>query len=419
MSDQNTASSPFEAIRQTTEDDTEYWSARDLAEVLGYAKWANFVPTIKGAQTACEGSGYAVSDHFLEVRKMVSLGSGAQRGVQDFHLSRYACYLVVQNADPGKPIVALGQTYFAVRTRENDYNDGSDEQGILPFDDGSAGRVIRKEWHEGRWFFSVIDVIAVLTDSPEPRTYWAVLKKRLADEGAGQLLTNCKQLKMRALDGRMRATDAADLETMLRIIQSVPSPKAEPVRQWLAQVGAQRLDEAAAELDENQRRLLLRGEVAAQNTGLNAAASSHGLVTSRDFAIFHDWGYRGLYNGETARDIAARKGVTKGRILDYMESTELAANWFRITQTGDKLRHLADEGVTGQGIANQTHYHMGKAVRAFIVEQGNTLPEDSPTPAQSIQQVERAEQERARARLQPSLFLSVGQDGENGSGDPQ
>jgi DNA-damage-inducible protein D len=304
------------------------------------------------------------------------------------------------------------------RNDQNMDDDGNDEQGILPFDDGSAGRVIRKEWHEGRWFFSVIDVIAVLTDSHEPRFYWANMKRRIQDEGFTELLSKCQQLKMRSpLDGKKYKTDAADTETMLRITMSIPSPKAEPVRQWLAQVGAQRLDEVAAELDENQWRLLLRGEVAAQNTSLNAAASSHGLLTSRDFAIFHDWGYRGLYNGETARDIAARKGVTKGRILDYMESTELAANWFRITQTGDKLRHLADEGVTGQGIANQTHYHMGKAVRAFIVEQGNTLPEELPTPAQSIQQMERAEQERARARLQPSLFLSdTRDDGHGGAG---
>ncbi len=258
-------------------------------------------------------------------------------------------------------------------------SDSNDEQGILPFDDGSAGRVIRREWHDGRWFFSVVDAVAVLTDSPNPGAYWRKLKQRLReDEGASETVTNCHELKMRAIDGKMRATDAADTETMLRITMSIPSPKAEPVRQWLAQVGAQRLDEAAA--------------------------SNHGLMTSPDFAIFHDWGYRGLYNGETARDIAARKGVSKGCILDYMCSTELAANWFRITQTDDKLRHLADEGITGQGIANQTHYNMGKAVRAFIVEQGNTLPEDLPTPAQSITQVERAEQERARARLQPPLF---------------
>lgn len=269
------------------------------------------------------------------------------------------------------------------------------------------GRTTRCVWHEGCWFFSVIDVIAVLTDSPNPGTYWRVLKSRLRDEGADQTVTICNSLKMRALDGRIRATDAADAETMLRIVQSVPGPKAEPIKQWLAQVGAQRLDEAAAELGKDQRRLLLRGEVATQNTSLNAAASSHGLVTSRDFAIFHDHGYRGLYNGETARDIAARKGVPKGRILDYMGSTELAANWFRITQTDDRLRHLADEGITSQGIANQTHYNMGKAVRAFIVEQGNTLPEELPTPTQSIQQVEREEQQRAQARLQPPLVPSA------------
>lgn len=235
-----------------------------------------------------------------------------------------------------------------------------------------------------------------------------MLKRKLAAEGAGELYSECVQLKMRSpLDGKKYTTDAADTETMLRIVQSIASPKAEPFKRWLAHERARSLDEAAAEMPENRRRLLLRGEVAPQNTSLNEAASNHGLITSRDFAIFHDWGYRGLYNGETARDIAARKGVSKGRILDYMCSTELAANWFRITQTDDKLRHLADEGITGQGIANQTHYNMGKAIRAFIVEQGNTLPEDLPTPAQSIEQVERAEQERARARLQPPLFPSA------------
>ena len=234
-----------------------------------------------------------------------------------------------------------------------------------------------------------------------------MLKRKLAAEGAGELYSECVQLKMRSpLDGKKYTTDAADTETMLRIVQSIPSPKAEPFKRWLAHEGARGLDEAAAEMPENQRRLLLRGEVATQNTSLNEAASSHGLITSRDFAIFHDWGYRGLYNGETARDIAARKGVSKGRILDYMSSTELATNWFRITQTGDKLRQLADEGITGQGIANQTHYTVGKEVRAAIERIGGTMPEALPTPEQSIQQVERAEQERARARLQPPLFPS-------------
>jgi len=280
----------------------------------------------------------------------------------------------------------------------------SDDQALLPFDDGSTGRVIRREWHDGRWCFSVVDVIAVLTDSPNPRNYWSMLKRKLDDEGAGEVYRNCVQLKMRALDGKKRETDAADVETMLRIVQSVPSPKAEPVRQWLAKVGAQRLEEAAAEMEEGQRRLLLRGEVATRNTSLNGAASSHGLMSGRDFAIFHDMGYKGLYDGETARDIAARKGVAKGSILDYMGSEELAANWFRITQAEAKLRKLEGEGVTGKTVANETHYAVGQEVRTAIERIGGTMPEDLPTPAESIKQLEQREQKRIQAERQPSLF---------------
>jgi hypothetical protein len=107
-----------------------------------------------------------------------------------------------------------------------------------------ADATIRRVWNEGRWFFSVIDVVGLLTDTPTPRVYWGVLKHRLQDEGASEVFTGCKQLRMTAADGRQRLTDAADKETLLRIIQSVPSPKAEPVKRWLAKVGAQRLDEA-------------------------------------------------------------------------------------------------------------------------------------------------------------------------------
>ena len=106
----------------------------------------------------------------------------------------------------------------------------------------TGGRKIRAGWDEEReeWYFSVVNVIAVLTDQPTARnasTYWAVLKKRLKEEGASELLTNCKQLKMRATDGKMRLTDVANTEQILRIIQSIPSPKAEPFKRWLAQVG--------------------------------------------------------------------------------------------------------------------------------------------------------------------------------------
>ncbi len=109
-------------------------------------------------------------------------------------------------------------------------------------------RPIRTAWDEEReeWYFSIVDVIAILTDQQTPRsasTYWAVLKKRLKDEGANELLTNCKQLKMRAADGKMRLTDVADTEQLFRIIQSIPSPKAEPFKMWLAQVGKERIEE--------------------------------------------------------------------------------------------------------------------------------------------------------------------------------
>ena len=120
----------------------------------------------------------------------------------------------------------------------NNGNDGNDEQGILPFDDGSAGQLIRKEWHDGRWFFSVVDAVAALTDSQEPRQYWYDMKRRIQDEGFRELSAKCLQLKMRSpLDGKKYKTDAADTETMLRIVQSIPSPKAEPFKQWLAREG--------------------------------------------------------------------------------------------------------------------------------------------------------------------------------------
>jgi hypothetical protein len=195
-------------------------------------------------------------------------------------------------------------------------NDNGEDLGILPFDDGSAGRIIRKVWHDGRWFFSVVDVVAVLTDSTDPGAYWRKLKQRLTDEGS-EVVTNCHGLKMRAIDGKMRATDAADTETMLRIVQSIPSPKAEPFKQWLANVGAQTLDQAAADMTEAQKRLLLRGDVADKNTALNVAANLHGLESGRDFAIFHDMGYKGMYR-LTAAQIAVRRDIPKGEILNYM-----------------------------------------------------------------------------------------------------
>lgn len=284
----------------------------------------------------------------------------------------------------------------------SDTNDPGDEQAILPFDDGSTGRLIRSQWHDGKWYFSVVDVVAVLTDSDTPRQYWGMLKKRLQDEGAREPLTNCLPLKMRALDGKMRQTDAATAETMLRIVQSVPSPKAEPIKQWLAWEGAKSLDEKANELPEHQKRLLLRGEIAEKNRDLAGTVASAGVITTRDFAIFQDFGYMGLYNGEKARDIGTRKGLAKSqRLLDYMGSEELAANWFRITQAEAKIRR---EAIDNKLEANAAHFTVGKKVRDTIADLGGTMPEELPTPEQSIQQIERAEQQRIAAEHQPRLF---------------
>ncbi|HEY7339993.1 MAG TPA: BRO family protein [Ktedonobacterales bacterium] len=285
-----------------------------------------------------------------------------------------------------------------------------DDQAILPFDDGSTGRVIRQQWHDDRWYFSVIDVVAVLTDSSAPRQYWSTLKKRLHDEGADQSLTDCLQLKMRSpLDGKLYKTDVANTETMLRIVQSIPSPKAEPVKQWLAKVGAQKLDEAAAAMTEAQKRLLLRGEVTEKNRSLTDAAKAVGVLSSRDFGIFQDWGYRGLYAGEDSRSIAERKGLAKGEhILDHMNSNELAMNWLRITQTDEQLR---TRPIADKDAANEPHFRVGKEIRAAVERIGGTMPEDLPTPAESIQQLEQAEQARVKAQLQPSLFPDADEEG--------
>lgn len=115
--------SPFERIREMDDDGVEYWSARKLAKVLGYTEYGKFKHAIHKAETACEASGQPVGDHFAHVSDMVAIGSGAQRSVDNVHLSRYACYLIVQNADPEKPIVALGQAYFAVQTRRAEMAD--------------------------------------------------------------------------------------------------------------------------------------------------------------------------------------------------------------------------------------------------------------------------------------------------------
>ncbi len=115
--------SPFERIRRSNDAGNEYWSSRDLSQILGYSDYRNFEQVIKKAKSACFNSGHRIDDHFVDITEMVDIGSGAQRPVNSVYLSRYACYLIVQNADPSKEIVALGQTYFAVQTRKQEISE--------------------------------------------------------------------------------------------------------------------------------------------------------------------------------------------------------------------------------------------------------------------------------------------------------
>lgn len=265
--------SPFEKIKRISEDGYEYWSARDLSKLLEYTQWRNFENVISKAKISCKNNNEDINNHFADVSDMVKIGSGAEREVDDYRLSRFACYLIVQNADPSKINVALGQAYFAIKTRQ----------------------------------------------------------KELIEE------------------------DQA------RLIQS----------------------------EEDTKRLFLREQMKTHNKQLADAASNAGIKKPRDYAIFQDYGYKGLYGGLGNKDIHARKGLKKSQnILDHMGSTELAANLFRATQTEEKLRR---ENIKGKMKANQTHYEVGKKVRQTIEELGGTMPEDLPT-AESIKKLERQKQ---------------------------
>ena len=265
---QKKSESVFSIIQQTDDSGDKFWFARDLQVILEYSSWDKFIRVIDKAVVACRESGQEVSDHFSQTVKMVQIGSGAEREISDIALSRYACYLIVQNGDPSKPVIAQGQTYFAIQTR----------------------------------------------------------RQELAD------------------------------------------------------------DKAFQQLQEEEKRLFLRNELKEHNKNLVEAAQQAGVESNKDFAIFQNHGYRGLYGGLDAKGIHKRKNLKKShKILDHMGSTELAANLFRATQTEEKLRR---ENIQGKAKANHTHYEVGSKVRQTIKELGGTMPEDLPIPNQSIKQIE-------------------------------
>ena len=273
---------PFEESKQTDENGLEFWYARDLSGILEYSKWENFSKVIKRAMLACKNSGFDIDDHFPEVRKTIEMPKTATKSVTDYKLTRYACYLIVQNGDPRKEVIALGQTYFAIQTR------------------------------------------------------------------------------------RAEVADAFN------------------------------------QLDENNKRLVVRGNIKQWNQLLAEAAHNAGVITDEEFAIFQNSGYMGLYGGLTVADIHDKKGLDeKEKIHDFMGSTELIANLFRISQTEEKLKR--DSAATAEE-ANNIHYDVADKIRNAMIEMGATLPENLPTPDKSIQVIEREEIRKLRSSRQKLML---------------
>ena len=255
----------FEDIKHMDEYGNEYWYARELSKILEYTDWRNFKKIIDKAIISANNSVSNNEDWVVEVNKPIKTGKGKEEIIKDYKLSRYICYLIVQNSDPRKEVVALGQTYFAIQTRrqelsEKDYN----------------------------------------------------------------LLT------------------------------------------------------------EDEKRFYNRNLTRKGNHALNQTAKKAGV---KNFDKFHNAGYKGLYGGETADDIAKRKGLRyREDILDNMGSEELADNLFRIVQTDSKLKK---DNIKGENNANKTHFEVGSKIRNTIKELGGTMPEDLPKPEKSLKELER------------------------------
>lgn len=264
----------FDDIKKIDENGSEYWEARELQDVLEYAKWENFHKVIKQAQISCKINQQDVSDHFPDVGKTIVMPKGASKSVADYRLSRYACYLIVMNADPRKEIIAFGQNYFAVKTRQKE------------------------------------------------------------------------------------------------------------------------IEELYEKLSEDDKRLYLRGDIKQKNMLLMEAARKADIKTNFEYAVFQNFGYKGLYGGMTAQDIAVKKGLKPNQdILDHMGSAELGANLFRITQTEDVMKK---KNVSTPELANDTHFKVGAAIRNTINELGGTMPEELPAPEKSIKELDKEKQNQLK-----------------------
>ena len=255
----------FEKIKHIDENGNEFWYARELMIVLQYSNWQNFEKIISKAKISCENSSISAFEHFTDVSKTIKMPKGAEKMINDYKLTRYACYLIAQNGDSRKKVIALAQTYFAVQTRKQELQE--------------------KEYNL---------------------------------------------------------------------------------------------------LSEDEKRFYNRDLTRKGNYLLNKTAKKAGV---KNFDKFHNAGYKGLYNGETADDIARRKGLRyREDILDNMGSDELIANLFRISQTEQKLKK---DKIQTEKDASNTHYEVGSKIRNTIKELGGTMPEDMPTPSKSLKELEK------------------------------
>jgi DNA-damage-inducible protein D len=265
MNDLEINNQSFEDIKHRDENGNEFWYARELMPVLQYSKWENFKKVIKKAMDTCENSGLSIKDWLPNIRKPIISGKGKEEFIEDYKLTRYACYLIAQNGDSRKKVIALAQTYFAVQTRKQE--------------------ILEKEYNK---------------------------------------------------------------------------------------------------LPEDEKRFYQRDLAKKGNYSLNQAAKNSGV---KNFDHFHNAGYKGLYNGETADDIAKRKHLRyREDILDNMGSEELGANIFHITQTEARLKR---DNIHTEKDACKTHNKIGRIVRKAIKEAGGTMPEELPTPKKSLKQLEK------------------------------
>ena len=262
---------------------------------------------------------------------------------------------------------------------------------------------IRTAWDEEKeeWYFSVVDIVAVLTDQPDARhasTYWAVLKKRLNNEGADQLLTNCKQLKMTASDGRKRLTDVADTEQLLRIIQSIPSPKAEPFKLWLAQVGRERIEETIdpeLTIDRALETYLKKGysrewinqrlQAIQVRKELTDEWDARGVQKGVEYAILTDEISR-AWSGMSTRQYKNLKGLKKENLRDHMTTLELVLNMLAEATTTEISKQKAPSTFSeNMAVAREGGEAAGIARKA--VEERTGVPVITPKNAAQLNQV--------------------------------